>query len=213
MRDVLSITVPIGSRYASVNGLGANGHRAGKKSPEYHTLFDDVKRAAEAEIARTGWTTAECDCFAMIVRYVENRKRHDAMNLAKVEWDSLTAAGVWTDDSLANPCLPMIRYSTPHRITIVVVKLYESVLTPVECPPGVQASRPRRSAQAGNDVPKPDAGPATAASGSSRRRAPASGTSALHLSWKPGDPIPDGHALLNGKLVTRKVALEKAGIA
>jgi len=196
MSDVLSITVPIGAKYASVNSVGANGHRAGKKSPEYKALFADVKAAAETEIKWLGWDKAECECLAMIVRYVADRRRHDAMNLGKCEWDALTEAGVWLDDSLANPCLPMIRYCAPHRVTIVVVKLYESVLKPVESTRAATARAP------GHDTSRQ---PVSAQAGKIHWCFPCS-------SWKPGDPLPENHALLNGKLITLDVALEKAGM-
>jgi len=189
--DVLSITVPIGSRYASVNGVGANGHRAGKKSDAYKQLFADVQRAAEAEIARTGWEKATSECFALIARYLPDRRRADSLNLGKCEWDSLTAAGVWVDDSLANPCLPMIRYNAPHRLAIVVVKLYESVLKPVEANRAATARAPGRTIS---------------------RRIEVSTNAAASTAWRPGMPLPPGMALLNGKLVTRDVALQKAGI-
>lgn len=126
MTDVLTITVPIQGAYASVNQTGGDSFRGGRKSPAYKALFRAVQQSAEAEMRRTGWTKAECDCFALIVRYVPDRRRADAMNLAKCEWDALTEAGVWNDDELANPCLPMIRpdFGGPHRVSIVVVKLY-----------------------------------------------------------------------------------------
>lgn len=210
MSDVLSITVPIGAKYASVNSVGANGHRAGKKSPEYKALFADVKAAAETEIKWLGWDKAECECLAMIVRYVADRRRHDAMNLGKCEWDALTEAGVWLDDSLANPCLPMIRYCAPHRVTIVVVKLYESVLKPAQARDdavsGSRTSRSPKSAQAGIEhlMPCKHGRPCGLYCRGCERHA-------LNT-WKPGSPIPQGYALLNGKLVTREVALQKAGV-
>jgi Holliday junction resolvase RusA-like endonuclease len=182
--DVLSLTVPIGAQYASVNHIGAGSHRGGTKSPAYKRLFADVKAAAETEIARTGWTTASCECFVTIVRYVGDRRRHDAMNLGKCEMDALTAADVWHDDCLANPCLPWIRYDAAggHRVTIVIVKLYASaydVPTPV----------PRARAEAA-------------------RRA-----STVNLCVRAGEPIPEGYAALNGELVTREVALKKLALS
>ncbi len=133
MSDVFAITVPIGAQYASVNHVGAGSHRGGKKSLAYKRLFADVKGAAEAEIARTGWTTASCSCFAMIVRYLGDRRRHDAMNLGKCEFDALTAAGASEDDHLAGPCMPWVRFDGQgeHRAAIVVVKLYQSVVESV----------------------------------------------------------------------------------
>lgn len=147
MTDVLSITVPIGSRYASVNNVGGNSHRGGKKSPEYRRLFNAVQSAAEAEIERTGWTKATSECAAYVVRYVSDRRRRDATNAFKCEADALTEAGVWDDDNLVNPFLSTIRYDTEgeNRVTIVIVKLYQSVPGPVTHA-GLLTSRQPRTA-------------------------------------------------------------------
>jgi Holliday junction resolvase RusA-like endonuclease len=182
--DVLSVTVLIGAQYASVNHVGAGSHRGGTKSPAYKRLFADVKAAAEAEIARTGWTTASCECFVTIVRYVGDRRRHDAMNLGKCEMDALTAAEVWHDDCLANPCLPWIRYDAEggHRVTIVIVKLFASTCNAPTPVPRARTETTRRVSTANPCVHR-------------------------------GGQIPEGYAALNGKLVPREVALRKAGIA
>ncbi len=214
MSDVLSITVPIGSRYASVNGVGANGHRAGKKSPEYHRLFDDVKTAAETEMKWIGWDKAECECFRDD-RSLRSKtgSRHDAMNLGKCEWDALTEAGVWlrTMPVRRTPYMPMdsLQCAGMHRVTIVVVKLYQSVPGPVE-PSGAATAQ-----HSGAPTSRASRGSAQAGFAPNLQCCAhliPIGTHCEICCWKPGDPIPDGHALLNGKLVTRDLALEKAGI-
>lgn len=150
MSDVLAITVPLGSRYASVNGVGRDNRRGGRKSDAYKRLYADVKAAAEAEIARTGWTTATANCFAMIVRYVPGNRRCDAMNQGKCEWDALTAAGVWDDDRWANPSLPwIVPNAGEHRIAIVVVKLAAQAVPARAEEMLARKQTPRRRAEAG----------------------------------------------------------------
>jgi hypothetical protein len=109
-----------------------------------------------------------------------------------------------------------------HRVTIVVVKLYGNVLSGVVHNPDSPRAR-RGSVRAGKTVPAnsrdamtaPILGGDHAQESSSitaqrtSHRAEA-GTSAV--AWRPGDPIPPGYALLNGKLVTRERALEMAGV-
>lgn len=125
--DVLTLTIALGTRYPSKNHEGRDGMRTGRKSEEYRKLFEDIKEAAEREMARTGWNMAECECLTIVVRYMPNHLRADALNLAGCEANALTAAGVWTDDRLAQPVTLHIRYDDegPHRVTIVVMKLYE----------------------------------------------------------------------------------------
>jgi len=190
--DVLAISVPLGSRYASVNSVGANGHRAGKKSDAYKRLFADVKTAAEAEMARIGWQKASCECFAMIVRYVVTRRRGDASNQGKCELDALTAAGVWDDDSLATPFVSSVCYAPEggHRLAIVVVKQRQEVPAAKRLG-SVGAARPLT----------PDAVP-----GGTRTATPS--RESVLAAWRPGDPIPDGCAVLGGKLVMLDYAKE-----
>jgi Holliday junction resolvase RusA-like endonuclease len=190
--DVLSISVPIGARYASVNHTNAGSHRGGKKSPEYKALFADVKRAAMDAMVLTGWTIARCECFVTIVRYVPDHRQHDAMNLGKCEFDALTAAGIWQDDKWANPCMPWIRYSAPHRVTIVVVKLYESVLSGEMHNPDSPRAR-RGSARAGNNM-------------SQNLR-----DKTNHAANGP-ESVSGGVAYLNGKPISREAALKLAGV-
>lgn len=181
MSDVLAITVEIDGRYPSVNHTGGDGFRGGRKSREYRQLFARVKYAALDEMARTGWTKAECDCFVSIVRYIPDMRRCDAMNLGKTELDALTAAGVWLDDNLANPPMAWIRRDIDgkHRVSIVVVKLYESHRLIVQLPsPTLRTPKEKFEA-----------------------------ASAAMRGWRAGDPIPEGYADLNGTLVTREEAL------
>ena len=120
--DVLTISVPLASRYPSVNHLGRDGVRAGRKTPEYHALFAAVKEAAEREIVRTGWTTAH-DCVdTSVVLYRTTQRWQDPQNIGKVELDSLTAAKVWADDHLAKPWHTDIEYDPngPDRVVIIL---------------------------------------------------------------------------------------------
>jgi len=178
MADVLAISVPLGSRYASVNNVGGNSHRAGKKSAAYKQLFTDVKTAAEAEMARTGWQKATAECFTLVVRYIVNRRRADAANQGKCELDALTAAGVWDDDCQAVPFMASVCYAPEGgpRLAIVVVKQRQDM--------PARKQTPLRRVEAGaNAAPYPN-------------------------SWRPGDPIPEGFAALGSRLVARNEALE-----
>ena len=190
MSDVLALSIPLGSTYPSVNHLHKDGFIGGRKSDAYKTLFADVKTAAEAEIARTGWETASTECALTVIRYQETRRRSDATNLAKVEADALTAAGVWADDRLATPVTLMVRFDPAgqHRLAIVVVKLHEATTESAQVG---KKSAPRRPRAA-----KPPARPAPFVGDAVDR-------------WRPGDTIPDGYALLGSKLVTMEFALEK----
>jgi len=201
MTDVLSLCIPIPGRYPSVNSLGRDGLRFGRKSEEYRALFKAVKEAAEAEMARTGWITATCECLSVIVRYIGDRRRTDAANLAKCEWDALTAAGVWSDDRLANPCHFAIRRDPngEHRVSIVVVKLHQSI-NAEEVMPNATVSKLHK-----RDKPlrrsRPDVTPPRVGA---RRKV----TEADLQTWRPGDPIPPGYALFGGKLVATEFVLD-----
>jgi hypothetical protein len=83
LSDILSIIVPLGSSYPSVNHVGKDGFRGGRKSDAYRKLFADVEQAARAEIERTGWTKAETECSLTIVRFTPHRRRIDAGNMSK----------------------------------------------------------------------------------------------------------------------------------
>src|ERR1700678_4227088 len=128
MSAVLTFTASLGSRYPSINHQGADGFRGGRKSDTYKKLFADIETAARAEIERTEWATASTECALTVVRYIPDRRRADASNLAKTECDALTSAGVWADDRLPSPCTLVVRDDPAgeHRLAIVVVKLHQS---------------------------------------------------------------------------------------
>lgn len=193
MTDALAFTIVLpDGKYASVNRT-TRGWTDPRKSDIYKAVYDAVLDAAKSEIARTGWAKAECECFATIMRVMPAHWRADAMNLGKPEWDALTEAGVWTDDRLANPCLPWIRYDDegPHRVTIVVMKLYEPAnVRIVEKPKAVRARR--ENGENGTKSTKcPD---------NETRLTPAA------QRYTGGD-IPPDKALVNGVLVDRADAL------
>ncbi len=121
MSLVLAFTVPAPRKYPSVNHLGRDGFRGGKKSPEYHELFDAVKRAAEAEMLRVGWECADYLVDASLTVYFDSGRQADAGNTGKCELDAMTAAGVWRDDRLARPLRLDTEHdpSGPSRIVIV----------------------------------------------------------------------------------------------
>lgn len=92
--DAIAFTIELpDGKYASVNRL-TRGYRDPRKSEIYRQVYDAVLKAASAEIVRTGWAKAECECFASVMRVMPARWRADAMNLGKPEMDALTEAGV-----------------------------------------------------------------------------------------------------------------------
>jgi Holliday junction resolvase RusA-like endonuclease len=130
MTDIFTITVPIPKgTYPSVNHTGINGFRGGGKSKEYRELFASVKAAAIAEMARTGWTTAEYDCAGWITRYHPHARKLDCSNLSKAENDALEEAGVVLNDTLIRPIHKDAQYDKngPDRIVIVLQRLYPRI--------------------------------------------------------------------------------------
>jgi hypothetical protein len=127
MSDVFSITVEVpAGAYPSVNSLGRNGHRAGKKTAQYHELGRRVKAAAADEMERSGWEMATYDCKGWIVRYITDRRIMDASNIGKGEMDFLQGAGVVANDSLIRPITKDIQLDPigPDRIVILLIRLY-----------------------------------------------------------------------------------------
>jgi hypothetical protein len=196
--DILAFTVPIEGGYASVNNIGANMHRAGKKSPEYVRLYRAVYDAAKAEMARIGWETASCECFATVVRYMDSNRSADASNNSKCEFDAMEEAGVWANDCLANPPLLWIRrdFQGPHRVAIAVVKLYE--------PGNARTEIGRRK-----DIPdsaKQHLGTVLPAENrAADRRA---NVDPIIAAWNSTDKIPNGYVSINGKL--KKMTVSEA---
>ncbi len=189
MADVLALSIELpDGKYASVNNRN-RGLRDPRKSEIYKAVFDLVKRAAEDAIFRTGWITAECECSATIIRVLNRRARVDASNLSKVEWDALTAAGVWSDDRLANPSQMLVRYDDagPHRVNIIVTKLYEPAHVRIV------------------DRPKRDTRTKSVESADNRIRIAESKNSKAQR--YTGGPIPEGMAIVDGFIVPASEAL------
>jgi hypothetical protein len=141
MRDVLTICIPTfpdgGSVYPSVNHLGCDGRRGGRKSPEFHALFEAVKIAAEYEMLG-GWTTATYLVEVHLKRYLTTRKSTDSSNLGKCEIDALQAAGVVVNDSLVRLFADVQYDPSPgaiDRISLVVIRTF---------PPAILADKPAR---------------------------------------------------------------------
>lgn len=159
MSDVFSITVDVPEgAYPSVNSLGGNGHRAGRKTSQYHELGRRVKAAAAAEIERSGWAMATYDCHGWIVRYITERRIMDASNIAKGEMDFLQGAGVVANDSLIRPITKDIQFdpSGPDRIVIILLRLYPRVQDVGKKHPAragqARSTRPPALARRGRDV-------------------------------------------------------------
>jgi hypothetical protein len=165
--------------YPSENHAGANGFRGGPKSPEAKALAYDVEEAAREAIA-AGWQRIEFPCRCSITRYKPDARVADAVNVGGVECNSLTRAGVWTDDEIGRPITLDVQPKSdgPDRVVIVV----QRVTAPVGAiPRAPRGQAPRNAGKAPATVPD----------------------------WKPGDAIPDGYALLGGKLISRAEAMAK----
>jgi hypothetical protein len=138
------------SVYPSVNELGRDSHRGGRKSDEYAWLFSAVRNAAALEMARTGWWTADYYVDVHWSRVTTSRRPYDPMNGMKVEMDSLEPskgdepyfAGVYANDRLVIPHPSAPQYDpTPRavdRIRIVVVRRWHPILVP-----GIDAPKKR----------------------------------------------------------------------
>jgi Holliday junction resolvase RusA-like endonuclease len=193
--DVLTLTIPLGARYPSRNHEGKDNQRFGRKSDEYRDLTQAVIEAARAEMMRTGWVQAECECLTIITRYMPNHLRADSLNIGSAECNALTAAGVWSDDRLAQPCTMHIRYDDegPHRVTIVVMKLYEPANVRI-------VAKPKR-----DKLTKP------AESTDSQKRIASPGKYVLSRTPQrekyTGGELPADKALVDGYLVDREEAM------
>jgi Holliday junction resolvase RusA-like endonuclease len=119
--DVLVISASIDGAYPSVNSLGKDGRRYGRKTDEYKALFAAVKDAASAEMFRTGWVTTSDECEVTVTRYVRDRRRRDAGNMSKVELDALSRACVWEDDSQATRVVLEIMHDPKGEDRVVIV--------------------------------------------------------------------------------------------
>ena len=197
MSDLLRIVVPTfpladhpdptrrtGRKYPSVNSLGGNSHRGGRKTPEYRALFAAIKHAAEEEMERVGWTTADYYVEVIHKRYVVTRRKNDAMNGLKTELDALQSAGVFLDDSLVIPRPDIVQYDPRpgaiDRICMAVFRLNVPILA---------ADMVHASASAARAKPPARKQPDGAISRDDRQP------------YRVGDPIPQGSVLLDGRLV------------
>lgn len=189
--DVLTLTIPLGSRYPSRNHEGRDNHRFGRKSEEYRELTQAVIDAAQTEMSRIGWEQAECECLTIITRYMPTHLRADSLNIGSAECNALTSAGVWSDDRLAQPCIMHIRHDDagPHRVSIVVMKLHE--------PANIRIVARGMEARQGRDAKRLDAEGTTARS---RRDAP------KKIKYLGGD-VPPGKAIIDGYIVDRDEAM------
>lgn len=139
MSDVLSFVVPTfpggGTKYPSVNQLGRDDRRGGRKSSEYLDLFRAVRAAAWEAMKATGWETAEDLVELHLKRYIPDLRRADRSNLGKCEADAMEPGrpgdeqpdfpGVYRNDHLVRPFPDIVRDLRPgavDRIAIVVIR-------------------------------------------------------------------------------------------
>jgi hypothetical protein len=153
--DVLVIEAVTPAQYPSVNQSVSGSHRAGKKSPGYHDLFNQVVTQGKAAVD-AGWQMIVHPCRLTVIRYCPDGRVFDALNLAQTEANALTRAGVWADDTLAQSVhLRFHPHSEgPDRVVIIVERL--------PAPAGIKprAPRPRKSKAA--DVATASTKPVTA---------------------------------------------------
>ena len=139
MSDALSFEVPTfpggGSKYPSVNQLGRDDRRGGRKSSEYLDLFRAVRMAAWDAMKATDWETAEDLVEVHLKRYIPDLRRADRSNAFKCELDAMEPGrrgdespdfpGVYRNDSLVRPFPDIVRDLRPgavDRIAIVVIR-------------------------------------------------------------------------------------------
>lgn len=203
MSDALVFTLPLeGGEYASQNAIGKDSFRGGRKSKIYKFVFNNVKDLAEKEMARVNWgPPATCECDVTIYRFIPKRWRTDAINMGTAEFNALTAAGVWADDRLGNPARCVLRYDAPgpHRIVVVVVKLYEPA-NRYEPTPEQNANELTRRSRASTGRGARSTAVRDRAIRDEAKREGAK-------EWRPGDPIPAGFADYNGRLIPEAEAL------
>ena len=123
--DVLTMTVLIGEHgYPSLNRIGADSRRNGRKSKAYHALHDDIVRIGEYAV-QCGWKMVEYPCDVSITLYAVTKAPRDGLNIGHVEGNSLTHARVWADDRLAPHPRPGWVYDPagPERVVITITKL------------------------------------------------------------------------------------------
>ncbi len=196
-QDVLVISVPIEGAYPSAKNQTLGPARYGKKSPAYHDVFEKVVTAGKAALA-DGWEPLKYKCRVTVDRYVPDARLRDAINLGQVEFDALTRAGVWTDDSLANPVLLSVLTGADgiDRVVVTIHRLPPGpgIVKPREALP-VQAKRRRGpKAATSTEPPKPN------------MIIPPVGVGTVRARYN-GTDIPEGMALLGDKLIPRAEAL------
>lgn len=204
MSDVLAFTIELDDgKYASENNKFADGLARGRKSAIYKDVFRKVKKAAEDQMKRVRWTKASCECMFVLIRYMPKRWRADAVNLGTPEANALTKAGVWDDDRLGNPATLLNRHDPDgkHRVVIFIAKLHR----PANVHDDEKAPRPKKES-----VPKAietiDVTGVHLGDGITRGKVTLARAVAQ---WRPGDPIPNGFADFNGRLVPREEAIAK----
>lgn len=133
--DLLTISVAIPTTYPTVNHLGRDGMRFGRKSPAYLEVFRAVREAAREEMERVGWTTATSFCEAWIWRYIPDGRVFDVANAGKVELDALAPSteqqekrdrcdpfpGVFANDRLVRPWHADVEIDAAGRDRIVIM--------------------------------------------------------------------------------------------
>lgn len=201
MSDVLTLSIPLlGESYPSKNSEGADSRRDGRKSDAYTRMAKLTQRAAEAAILETGWTKADCPCLFVLTLIVPNRRRRDALNIGTAEANALTEAGVWDDDTLANPTIKQIVVDdgAPARVSIIVQKTYAPLAGTRHIDTVPKPRRPRAARPAPPSTVPP---PSKVAETNARVVRPNSRTF-------NGIDIPPGYALANGELIPLSEARE-----
>lgn len=108
----------------------------GKKTPEYHDLFEAVRTAAWDEMRRIGWVTAEDRVEVHLRRYCVDYRSRDASNLGKCEFDAMARwkhgqpiegfPGIYVNDAQVRPFPDVVvdpREGARDRIAIAVFRV------------------------------------------------------------------------------------------
>jgi len=163
--DSLTFTVQLSGPYPSVNNLGADGRRNGRKSASYKEHFRNVRSAAWAAMSDASWETATWYVELTMVRLVPDRRVFDQSNLGKCDADALAPSrpndpgpvgfpGRYINDRLAI-VRPFVEFDPigPDRIIYLARRTYPLALAfEPSASVSTAKARPRRKPASSREV-------------------------------------------------------------